>query len=167
VDDRGRHISDSFCLLCLSPRAFVYARGPRHPLVCIATPSCGEGLWTAADGSMEVTIQVRFFIAIIHPLHRSAISATHVGTLVTTKVPAAFSPTYVVARVPSGTREMAVGGRKQWKITVLLTPDTHTLHTLLTSCPISLPHPILSHRALQETQPPSVRKWPEHIPGLS
>lgn len=46
----------------------------------------------------------------------------------TTKVPAAFSPTYVVTRVPSGTREMAVGGRKQWKITVLLTPVTHT-HT--------------------------------------
>ena len=70
----------------------------------------------------------------------------------TTKVPAAFSPTYVVTRVPSGTREMAVGGRKQWKITVLLTPvtHTHTLHTLLTSCPISLPYPILSHRTLQE-----------------
>ena len=31
ADDRGRHIRDSFCLPCLSPRAFVYARGPRQP----------------------------------------------------------------------------------------------------------------------------------------
>ena len=99
---------------------------------------------------MEVTINSSVFIAIIHPLHRSAISATRVGTLVTTKVPAAFSPTYVVSRVPSGTREMAVGGRKKRKVTVLLTPVTHTLHTLLTSCPRSLPYLILSHRTLQE-----------------
>ena len=101
---------------------------------------------------MEVTINSSAFIAIIRPLHRSAISATRVGTLVTTKVPAAFSPTYVVSRVPSGTREMAVGGRKKWKITVLSTPVPHTLHTLLTSCPISLPYLILSHRTLQENQ---------------
>ena len=61
----------------------------------------------------EVTIKSSVFIAIIHPLHQSAISATRAGTLVTTKAPAAFSPTYVVTRVPSRTREMAVGSRKR------------------------------------------------------
>ena len=35
---------------------------------------------------------------------------------------------------------------------MLLTPVPHTLHTLLTPCPISLPYLILSHRTLQENQ---------------
>ena len=72
----------------------------------------------------------------------------------TTKVPAAFSPTYVVSRVPSGTRELAVGGRKKWKITVLLTPVPHTLHpAYIVPYISSVPHFVAPHVARKPNRP--------------